>query len=255
MSNQFLGIIPARYASTRFPGKPLAILGNKPMIQWVYERASEVFSHLAVATDDQRIMEAVKNFGGRALLTSDSHSTGTERCSEALDLILKQQPGSITHVVNIQGDEPLLQQDHLEVLKECFRDQETQIATLVRPLENMHELSDPNVVKAVIDQKGWALYFSRAPIPHVRDTPAGQDNRHAFYAHMGLYAFRAETLKRVVGLPATPLEKAESLEQLRWLEHGYSIRTRITQHPSMGVDTPEDLDKIRTLIENQSTYS
>jgi 3-deoxy-manno-octulosonate cytidylyltransferase (CMP-KDO synthetase) len=244
----FLGIIPARYASSRFPGKPLALLGGKPLVQWVYERASAVFSNLVVATDDERIKKAVEEFGGHAVMTSDEHTTGTERCAEALDLFLHQHEETITHVVNIQGDEPLLKTVHLEALKNCCLAHDTGIATLIRPLENFEELANPNVVKVTVDLSFRALYFSRSPIPFLRDPATGGTHPPAFYAHIGIYAFRAEVLRQLATLPGSPLEQAESLEQLRWLEHGYSIQAGVTQQPSVGVDTPEDLERIRKMI-------
>ena len=246
---QFLGVIPARYASTRFPGKPLALLGNKPMIQWVYEKASAVFPQLVVATDDTRIKERVEGFGGEALMTSADHRTGTERCAEALEYFQQHRSGQITHVVNIQGDEPLLKSGHLEALSDCFQDPETQIATLIQPLNQFEELANPSVVKVVVDRSFKALYFSRSPIPFMRET--AQDDptlNHTFFTHIGMYAFRADILRQLVRLPVSSLEKAESLEQLRWIEHGYTIQTRVTDQPSMGVDTPGDLEKISKLI-------
>lgn len=244
---EFLGIIPARYASTRFPGKPLAMLGDKPMIQWVYEGASSFFDAVVVATDDQRIFEAVEGFGGLVQMTSAEHTSGTERCAEAARLYELQTGQRFEYVVNIQGDEPLIQAEHLQTLVECMRIPGTQIATLIRPLEDRKELQNPNVVKVVVDKSFQALYFSRAPIPFIRDSGAGKSPAApSHFSHIGLYAFRREVLQQVVKLPHTTLEKAESLEQLRWLEHGIPIRTAITQLPSIGVDTPEDLENIRT---------
>jgi 3-deoxy-manno-octulosonate cytidylyltransferase (CMP-KDO synthetase) len=243
---EFLGIIPARYASTRFPGKPLAMLGDKPMIQWVYERASSLFEHLLVATDDQRIYDAVERFGGLVHMTSPVHSSGTERCAEAA-LSYEQQTGlDFSYVVNIQGDEPLIHPEQLQTLIDCILTPGTGIATLIRPLEAEEELENPNVVKVVVDQSFRALYFSRAPIPFVRSSGLDQETANLpFYTHIGLYAFRREVLEQVVTLPPSALEQAESLEQLRWMEHGITIRTAVTQHSSLGVDTPEDLENIR----------
>lgn len=247
--NQFLGIIPARYASTRFPGKPLALLGNKPMIQWVYERASAILPQLVVATDDIRIKEAVEKFGGKVVMTSTSHRTGTERCAEALELFRQTHPSEITHVINVQGDEPLLKKEHLEALAACFNEKQTRIATLIQALQKEADLNNPNIVKVVVNRSFKALYFSRSPLPYIRETPAEQNTKkHPFYAHIGLYAFQAKTLSELVQLPASPLEKAESLEQLRWLENEYTIQTVVTDRPSMGVDTPDDLEEIRKLI-------
>jgi len=243
---EFLGIIPARYASTRFPGKPLAMLGDKPMIQWVYERASALFEHLLVATDDQRIYDVVSGFGGKVQMTSPDHSSGTERCAEAAGLYEHQTGLRFSHVVNIQGDEPLIQTEQLQTLVDCFRAPGTGIATLMRILEEEEELLNPNVVKVVVDKSLRALYFSRSPIPFVREKATDGETRNTqFLSHVGLYAFRREVLDEVVKLPPGQLEQAESLEQLRWLEHGIPIRCAITRLPSLGVDTPEDLERIR----------
>ena len=242
----FLGIIPARYASTRFPGKPLALLGKKPMIQWVYEGASSLFEHLLVATDDARIYDAVVDFGGKVVMTSPEHSSGTERCAEAATLYEKESGLRFTHVVNIQGDEPLIQSGQLQTLLDCMLVSNTPISTLIRPLNTVEELENPNVVKVVVDLNFRALYFSRAPIPWVRDAGHKRESGDPkFYSHIGLYAFRREVLEEVVNLSPTLLEQTESLEQLRWMEHGFSIRTAVTSLPSLGVDTPEDLEKIR----------
>jgi 3-deoxy-manno-octulosonate cytidylyltransferase (CMP-KDO synthetase) len=242
---EFLGIIPARYASTRFPGKPLAMLGDKPMIQWVYERASDLFEHLLVATDDPRIVDAVLGFGGKVVMTSEDHRSGTERCAEAAGLYEEQKRLKFSHVVNIQGDEPLIQTDQVRTLLDCFKAPETQIATLIREISGEEDLKNPNVVKVVVDQSFRALYFSRSAIPFIRESGAEQVPRVRFYSHIGLYGFRREVLEQVVRMPPTNLEQAESLEQLRWLEHGKSIQTALTNLPSLGVDTPEDLDRLR----------
>lgn len=243
---EFLGIIPARYASTRFPGKPLAILGDKPMIQWVYERASSLFEHLLVATDDERIRQAVQKFGGKVLMTSPEHSSGTERCAEAAELYEQEIGMHFSHVVNIQGDEPLIQVEQLQTLISCFQTPGTGIATLIRQLTNKEELNNPNVVKVVVDQSFRALYFSRAPIPYVRPNKNEGDSGYIpYYTHIGLYAFQREILEQMVQLSPSALEVAESLEQLRWMEHGITIRTAVTNLPSIGVDTPEDLERIR----------
>ena len=246
MVTEFLGVIPARYASTRFPGKPLALLGDKPMIQWVYERASSLFDHLLVATDDKRIYDAVKAFGGKVQMTSDKHKSGTDRCAEAASLYEQQTGLVFNHVVNIQGDEPLIQTEQLQTLIDCIQTPGTGIATLIRPLEAEEELGNSNVVKVVVDKSFRALYFSRAPIPFVRSSGAKQWPANIpFYTHIGLYAFRREILEQVVKMTPSALEQAESLEQLRWMENGITIRTTITQLPSLGVDTPEDLEHIR----------
>jgi len=243
---EFLGIIPARYASTRFPGKPLAMLGEKPMIQWVYERATSLFDHLVVATDDKRIFQAVENFGGKVLMTSPKHSSGTERCAEAAELYERESGKRFSYVVNIQGDEPLIQVGQLQTLISCFRTPGTGIATLIREMTKREELDNPHVVKVVVDQSFRALYFSRAPIPFARTNQReGDPGDIPYYTHIGLYAFQREILEQVVQLSPSALEVAESLEQLRWMEHGFTIRTAVTDLPSIGVDTPEDLERIR----------
>ncbi len=240
-----IGIIPARYASSRFPGKPLALLDGRPMIQWVYEACNGVFDHLTVATDDPRIQQAVKSFGGNAVMTSSSHTTGTDRCREA-SAHLEQQ--GITHeiVVNIQGDEPLIRKEQLRELLHCFDQGDTEIATLVRKLETDEDPADPNIVKVVVSGGQKALYFSRSPVPHHRTG----ENAFAggYLKHIGIYAFRTRVLKKICDLPPSTLEKTESLEQLRWLENDFLIRVHQTQYRSIGVDTPEDLENLEAKI-------
>jgi 3-deoxy-manno-octulosonate cytidylyltransferase (CMP-KDO synthetase) len=249
MAERFLGIIPARYHSTRFPGKPLAMLGGKPMILWTWDRASAVFSELLVATDDDRILATIRAYGGQAVMTSADHRTGTERCAEAFELYRTEHPGDFTHVVNIQGDEPLLDPAQLKELKHCLLEEDAEIATLVHPVASEEELEDPNIVKVVTDPRGRALYFSRSPVPFARGLSVPDMIRQQRYLkHIGIYGFRAEILGQLTGLEPSPLEQAESLEQLRWLENGYEIRTRVTQALSVGVDTPSDLEKVRRMI-------
>jgi 3-deoxy-manno-octulosonate cytidylyltransferase (CMP-KDO synthetase) len=224
------------------------MLGEKPMIQWVYEGVSPLFDHLLVATDDQRIYDAVKHFGGQAQMTSPEHKSGTERCAEAVELYEQHTGLRFGYVVNIQGDEPLIKPEQVQSLIDCIKAPGGGIATLIRPLEDMEELGNPNMVKVVVDRSFRALYFSRSPIPFVRDSKAGKIlEKQQFYSHIGLYAFSREILEEVVKLPSTALEQAESLEQLRWMEHGIPIRTAVTQLRSIGVDTPEDLEHIRKL--------
>jgi 3-deoxy-manno-octulosonate cytidylyltransferase (CMP-KDO synthetase) len=218
------------------------------MIQWVYERAGETLPALVVATDDQRIRKVVEGFGGDVLMTSSRHRTGTERCAEALNLYQQKSAGVFSHVINIQGDEPLLRPGHLEALMNCFTNEETQIATLIQPHDHSRDLADPNLVKVTVDRSQKALYFSRSPIPFIKTQSDGPDQIPTCFTHIGLYAFRSEILMQLVTLPATPLEQSESLEQLRWMEHGYSIQTAITHQTSLGVDTPEDLERIRRMI-------
>jgi 3-deoxy-manno-octulosonate cytidylyltransferase (CMP-KDO synthetase) len=239
---KYIGIIPARYASTRFPGKPLALIQGKPMIQRVYEQASKVLDTVYVATDDERIFEAVKEFGGRVIMTSTSHSSGTDRCAEAITRVEQELGEQFDVVLNIQGDEPFIEPQQISLLMECFEQPQTQIATLVKTASLPDEIFNPNRPKVVLGSNQQALYFSRSPIPFIRGAEKEDWLRSAkFYLHIGLYAFRKEILLKVTRLPQSALEKAESLEQLRWLENGFHITTRITTYDSFGIDTPEDL--------------
>ena len=228
----FLGIIPARYASSRFPGKPLVDIGGKPMIQRVYEQAKKVLKYVVVATDDTRIYDCVKSFGGKVVMTSTEHRSGTDRCYEAMSL----QPMAYDVVINIQGDEPFIHPEQIEALMRCFDNDQTDIATLVRPFganATFKELSNPNTPKVVFDDSKRALLFSRSVIPYQRGiAPEDWSAHYAYYAHVGIYAYRSEVLKAITTLPASVLEKAESLEQLRWLEHGYCIQVAETILPS-----------------------
>ncbi|MDE6277679.1 MAG: 3-deoxy-manno-octulosonate cytidylyltransferase [Muribaculaceae bacterium] len=247
---KYIAIIPARYASTRFPGKPLAMIGGKPMIQRTYEAAAAALGaeNTAVATDDTRIFEAVEAFGGRAVMTSAEHRSGTDRCREAYERL-----GSAAEIIiNVQGDEPFLQPEQLRQLISCFDEAGTDIATLARsfdPTESYEKLEDGNTPKVVCDAKGFALYFSRSVIPYVRG--AEREERPAcfpYLTHVGLYAFRAEVLKAVSSLPQCELELAESLEQLRWLHAGYKIRVAVTELPNIGIDTPADLEAAERML-------
>ncbi|MDR0989417.1 MAG: 3-deoxy-manno-octulosonate cytidylyltransferase [Prevotellaceae bacterium] len=244
----YIGIIPARYASTRFPGKPLALLGGKSVIQRVYEQVADTLDATCVATDDARIAAAVEAFGGKVVMTSPHHRSGTDRCYEAYEII--GSPFDI--VVNIQGDEPFIQSSQLRTLKRCFHDGKTQIATLVKPFtpENGFEaLANINSPKVVLDCNQNALYFSRSIIPFGRNHDRSQWlANHVYYKHIGLYAYRTEVLRQLTQLPQTPLELAESLEQLRWLENGYTIKTGITLIETIGIDTPEDLARAQEML-------
>lgn len=246
-----LGIIPARYASTRFPGKPLAGIHGKPMIRWVYERAAEVFDVLCVATDDVRIRKAVKKFGGMCVMTSPDHLSGTDRCLEAYRKIRKKTDRKFRTVINIQGDEPLVQPAQIRELVSCFDIAGTDIATLIQSCTEEEELARQDVVKVVIDRKFRALYFSRYPIPfrHVGNEDLPVITR---YKHIGMYGYRTKVLKEICVLPPSRLEQAESLEQLRWLEHGYRIQTRISDYRSLAVDTPADLEKVVRALDEGS---
>jgi len=244
-SMRFIGIIPARYASTRFPGKPLADIHGKPMIRHVYEQASRALETVYVATDDKRIYDAVIAFGGEVVMTSAFHKSGTDRCAEAIRIIEREKGNTFDVVLNVQGDEPFIEPQQLELIKSCFSNQETQIATLVREIQSTEELLDPNRPKVVVSKKQEAVYFSRTAIPYIRGKdPVDWLSSHVFYMHIGLYGFRRDTLLQVTSLPQSPLELAESLEQLRWIENGYTIAVKTTTYESFGVDTPEDLKKL-----------
>jgi 3-deoxy-manno-octulosonate cytidylyltransferase (CMP-KDO synthetase) len=238
-----LGIIPARYGSTRFPGKPLAEIQGKPMIQWVYERASEVFDVLYVATDDARVRKTVRRFHGDCIMTSPDHPSGTDRCLEAYRKIRKKTDRKFKTVINIQGDEPLVRTEQIKELVSCFDISGTDIATLIQPCTDPEELDRTDVVKVVVDRTFRALYFSRLPVPYQREArQEGPVITH--FKHIGMYGYRTKVLKEICSLPPSKLEKAESLEQLRWLEHGYRIQTRISDYESLGVDTPQDLERV-----------
>ncbi len=245
---KYLGIIPARYASTRFPGKPLAMLGGKPVIQRVYEQVTGVLDDAVVATDDERILDAVRSFGGKVVMTGTEHRSGTDRCWEAYNKL----GVSYDVVVNIQGDEPFIQADQLKSVCRCFEDATTQIATLVKPFckeDGLAALTNPNSPKVVVDGEMHALYFSRSVIPYLRGVePDEWLERHTYYKHIGLYAYRPDVLREITSLPQGVLEKAESLEQLRWLENGYTIKVGITSQETIGIDTPEDLAKAEAFL-------
>lgn len=238
---KFLAIIPARYASTRFPAKPLAMLGGKRVIQRVYEQVCGVLDDAVVATDDDRIFEAVRAFGGKVEMTSTAHRSGTDRCWEAYTKL----GAAFDVVVNVQGDEPFIRREQLETVKRCFDDPATDIATLVKPFteaDGLAALENPNSPKVVLDKGSRAIYFSRSVIPYLRGVPREEWlRRHTFYKHIGLYAFRTEVLRAVTALPQSPLELAESLEQLRWIENGYRIGVGISEIETIGIDTPDDL--------------
>ena len=257
---QYIGIIPARYASSRFPGKPLADICGKPMIQRVYEQASKVLDTVIVATDDQRIYDCVKGFGGRVYMTSSEHRCGTDRICEAYQLYKVDMGSQVsdcgdenTVVVNIQGDEPFIQPEQIQAVMDCFP---TDIATLAKPYspqDDLQELLTPNIVKVVFSQQtGEALYFSRSVIPHLRGVEQSEWLRKGrYFSHIGLYAYRADVLMRITQLPPSAMEQAESLEQLRWLENGYTIKVGISQVETIGIDTPEDLAKAEEFLKQQ----
>ena len=252
---KFIAIIPARYASTRFPAKPLARLGGKPVIQRVYEQVAGVLDDAVVATDDERIYEVVRSFGGKVEMTSTAHRSGTDRCREAYD----KQGREYDVVVNVQGDEPFIRREQLEALKRCFENPTTDIATLVKPFteaDGLAALENPNSPKVVLDAQSQAVYFSRSVIPYLRNVPREEWlAKHTFYKHIGIYAFRSEVLRKVTALPQSPLEIAESLEQLRWLENGYKIGVGITDAETVGIDTPEDLARAEEFLRQHPEFN
>lgn len=249
---EFAAIIPARYASTRFPAKPLAVLGGKPVIIRVCEQANKVFDHVFVATDDVRIFDAVKEGGYIPIMTREDHKSGTDRCYEAF----MKCGVKVDVVVNIQGDEPFIQPSQLQTIKSLFDSRDTDIATLVKPFSPdtpFEKVANPNSPKVVVDDNWNALYFSRSVIPYLRGIPETEwPARHTYYKHIGLYAFRADVLEAVTSLPQAPLEKAESLEQLRWLSAGYRIKVGVTDVETIGIDTPDDLAAAELFLKEHS---
>lgn len=250
---KFIVIIPARYASTRFPGKPLALLGGKPMIQRVYEQVAGVVEDVVVATDDERIYNAVEAFGGRVVMTSTNHKSGTDRCWEAY----QKQGEEFDVVINVQGDEPFIAHSQLKAIMACFEDEATDIATLVKPFteeDGLAALENPNSPKVVLDKQSRAIYFSRSVIPYLRGVEREQWLKtHTYYKHIGMYAFRADVLREVTSLAQSPLELTESLEQLRWLENGYKIGVGISNVETVGIDTPEDLQRAEAFLKMQNS--
>lgn len=248
---KFIAIIPARYASTRFPAKPLALLGGRPIIERVYTQVAKAVDDVVVATDDERILAAVEHFGGRAVMTSAEHRSGTDRCYEAFCKV----GGQFDAVINVQGDEPFIQPSQIEAVKRCFDNASTDIATLVKPFaaeEGLEALENPNSPKVVVDAESHAIYFSRSVIPYLRGVDRSEWlARHTFYKHIGMYAFRAAALREVTSLAQSPLEIAESLEQLRWLENGYKIGVGISDVETIGIDTPEDLARAERFLAGQ----
>jgi 3-deoxy-manno-octulosonate cytidylyltransferase (CMP-KDO synthetase) len=244
---QFLGVIPARFASTRFPGKPLVMIGGKTMIQRVYEQClkAKSLTKVVVATDDDRIFQEVKNFGGEAVMTSTHHQSGTDRCLDAL----QQMNLAYDAVVNIQGDEPFIDPDQINQLVHLLQTSQAHIATLAFKITKTEELENPNVVKLVKTNNDRAIYFSRYPIPFIRSVQRSPlIKNHNFYKHIGIYAYRADVLQQIACLQPSSLELAESLEQLRWIENGFSIGVGITERENIGIDTPDDLKKIQNFF-------
>ncbi|MBT6685206.1 MAG: 3-deoxy-manno-octulosonate cytidylyltransferase [Bacteroidetes bacterium] len=245
---KIVAIIPARYASTRFPGKPLVSIKGKTMICRVFEQVSKAIDTVFVATDDNRIESEVKKFCGNVVLTSEFHQSGTDRCAEAVVKIQKLLNIEFDIVINVQGDEPFIHPNQISSIISAFENKSTQIATLAKKIENSDELSNPNVVKLVLNNKNEAIYFSRSSIPYVREVENREDiNKHQFYKHIGLYGYSKNTLLELTKLDQTPLEIVESLEQLRWIENDYKIKVSLTEHESISIDTKDDLE---ILLEN-----
>lgn len=241
-----LGIIPARYASTRFPGKPLVDIAGKSMIQRVYEQAKKCIhlNEVIVATDDDRIFDHVTSFGGLAIMTSPDHQSGTDRCAE---VALKYPEYDV--IINIQGDEPYIDPEQISKLISCFKDGQTQIATLIKKVLTDQELHNTNSPKVIINKHSEAIYFSRSPMPHIRgEEPQNWLQHFTYFKHIGIYGYRADVLQQITKLPVSPLEKAESLEQLRWIENCYRIKVAETELETYAIDTPEDLEKLNSKL-------
>lgn len=241
--SKILGVIPSRFGSSRFPGKPLIDLAGKSMIQRVYEQAkkSKLLSDVMVATDDERIFNHVEKFGGKAMMTSSSHQSGTDRCAE----ILEKLNSDFHAVINIQGDEPFINPDQIDLLAKCFEDKNTELATLINRTEDSSLIQNPNRIKVVIDKNNQALYFSRSAIPFMKEIPTTDwAKHHPYFLHIGIYGYRSDILKSITNLPVSSLEKTESLEQLRWLENGYRIKVAKTNFESYSIDSPEDVNNV-----------
>ncbi len=237
---KFIGIIPARFASSRFPGKPLAMLCGKYVIQRVYETVANTLGEAYVATDDERIYNAVIGFGGNAVMTRNDHKSGTDRIEEAVEKLHTDADV----IINVQGDEPFIQPSQIETVCKCFDDPQTQIATIGKPFDTIEAVKNPNSPKIIVDNNNFAMYFSRSVIPFVRGKEEAMWlNEYPYLKHIGLYAYRKDILKAITLLPQSSLEKAESLEQLRWLQNGYRIKVGVTDFETIGIDTPEDLKK------------
>ncbi|MFY9310143.1 MAG: 3-deoxy-manno-octulosonate cytidylyltransferase [Bacteroidia bacterium] len=244
---KIIGIIPARYASTRFPGKPLIDIGGKSMIQRVYEQAKKTssLSGVVVATDDARIESHVKSFGGEVVMTSETHQSGTDRCFEAI----QKFSSAADIVINIQGDEPFIQPEQIDLVASCFDSQEVQIATLVKQINSEQDLFNVNIPKVVLNTKGNAIYFSRQTIPFLRGKENTEWlNSHVFYKHIGIYAYRTKVLAEITRLDPSRLEVSEGLEQLRWIENGYTIRAKTTDFENVAIDVPDDLKKLTNFL-------
>lgn len=248
---KFLALIPSRYGSSRFEGKPLAEIFGLPMVVRVYNQASQIFDNVYIATDDTRIEKVAKEHGCRVVMTAVSHPSGTDRCREALEKIEKERAEKFDVVVNIQGDEPFIHAEQLSQIAQSFEDENVDIATLVKPFEADEDIFNANSPKVVLSSTMFALYFSRSVIPYLRGVEQESwQGKHVFYKHIGLYAYRADVLRAITELPQGVLEKCESLEQLRWLENGYRIKCAVTKHKTYAIDTPEDLKMVLAAMQN-----
>lgn len=244
---KILGIVPARFGSTRFPGKPLADINGKSMIQRVYEQCIQAnrLSKLVIATDDEKIFNHVREFRGHAIITSPQHQSGTDRCAEVIEKI---GPDNWDVVINIQGDEPFIHPEQIDLLCSAFEEQETKLATIVKKITSVDELFNHNNVKVILNKRNEVVYFSRTPIPYNRNFPEQEWLKYSvYYKHIGIYGYNTQTLLEISKLAKTNLEVTESLEQLRWIENGYTIRAEITSLDSIAIDTPDDLLKIKSL--------
>jgi 3-deoxy-manno-octulosonate cytidylyltransferase (CMP-KDO synthetase) len=247
MNNKALGVIPARFSSSRFPGKPLVMIDGKSMVMRVYEQAlkSKALAMVIVATDNEQIYAHVKESGGEVMMTSELHISGTSRLGEVVSKISPEGKCPYDVIVNIQGDEPFIDPLQINLVVSMFSNPEVQIGTLIKEITDSDNIFNPNVVKVVVDKSGKAMYFSRSPIPFIRGlAPEQWINKHSYYRHIGMYAFRADVFSSLISLPESAYEVAESLEQLRWLHHGYSIQTALTDIETVGIDTPDDLLKL-----------
>lgn len=248
---KFLALIPSRYGSSRFEGKPLADILGVPMVVRVYNKAAQLFDHVYIATDDARIEKVAKAHNCNVVMTSVSHPSGTDRCREALDKIEQTTTVKFDVVVNIQGDEPFIHTEQLSQIAQSFDDENVDIATLVKPFEKDEDIFNANSPKVVLSTKMFALYFSRSVIPFMRGVEKESwQEKHVFYKHIGLYAYRTSVLREITELPQGTLEKCESLEQLRWLENGYRIKCAVTKHKTYAIDTPEDLKTVLTIMQD-----
>ncbi|MBE9488238.1 MAG: 3-deoxy-manno-octulosonate cytidylyltransferase [Bacteroidetes bacterium] len=248
---KILALIPSRYGSSRFEGKPLADILGLPMVVRVFNQTMKVFDCVYVATDDKRIEDVAKKYNCNVVMTSSQHKSGTDRCREALDKIEKETQKKFDIVINIQGDEPFIHTEQLQLLAESFSDKNVDIATLVKPFDKDEDINNNNSPKVVLSKKMYALYFSRSVVPFLRGVEKNQwQDKHTFYKHIGLYAYRSDVLREITSLEQGELEKCESLEQLRWLENGYSIKCSVTNHKTYAIDTPEDLKKVIETMKN-----